>query len=482
MEHTVTLQDIVLLAKNRGFIYAGSEIYGGLANAWDYGPYGALMKENIKKVWIDEFVKKRDDMLLIDSAILMNARVWEASGHTQNFSDPLVDDRNTKERFRADKLLEQWIEHQQNEGKDMHAYLEQTYGITNLVPESWEKAVQTQVLKQERICNPNTGIPWDWTEVRSFQLMFRTFQWVVEDSTSLIYLRPETAQGIFVNFSNIVRTSRRKIPFWVAQIGKAFRNEITPWNFIYRTREFEQMEIEFFCKPWTDEERYHTWKETYMSFLVNTLNIQKEHLRFREHTKEELSHYSKGTTDIEYAFPFWWGELLGIANRTDFDLKSHMMHSKEDLSYFDPIEWRKYIPYVIEPSIGLNRLFLVLLLDSYRMEDKWWEKRVYLKLPTAIAPVTVGVLPLVKKLAPEALKIYHILKETFFCEYDEVGSIGKRYARFDEIGTPFCVTVDSQNIKEGNVTVRDRDTMKQDVVSLGNLLAFLKEKIEKGET
>jgi len=475
MTEKIDMKDIVELCKARWFVYPGSEIYWGLANSWDYGPYGSILKENIKNLWIKEFVQKRDDMVLIDSSILLNPKVWIASGHVGGFSDPLIDDRNTHERFRADKLLEDLIK---NLWDNALSYLKSKYWVDNLIPESWSLEKQTEVIRWEKVKNPNNGNIWDWTEVKKFNLMFKTFQWVTEDSTATVYLRPETAQGIFINFSNILRTSRKKIPFGVAQIGKAFRNEITPGNFIFRTREFEQMEIEYFCEPGSDLEFHAKWKTDCMNFLQKTLSLNPENLRFGDHEARELSHYSNATTDIEYRFPFGWWELWWIADRTDFDLKAHMKESKQDVSYFDPINNRKYIPYVIEPSVGLNRLLLVVLFDAYTVEKKWEETRTYLKLDPKIAPIKVWVLPVVKKIAQDAKKVYKILSEEFMCEYDEVWSIGKRYARFDEIGTPFCVTIDSENYEKWKVTVRYRDTMEQDLVEIWELNDFLKEKMK----
>ncbi len=473
----ITMNDIVNLAKNRWFVYAWSEIYGWLANSWDYWPYWSLMKENIKNLWIKEFVQKRDDMMLLDAAILMNPQVWVASGHVWGFSDPLIDDKNTKERFRADKLLEEMISEMKKVWVDVKCHLKEKYDLENDIPESWPIEKQKEVMVCERVKNPNTWKAWDWADIKKFNLMFKTFQWVTDDSQATIYMRPETAQGIFVNFQNVVRTSRKKIPFWVAQIWKAFRNEITPGNFIFRTREFEQMEIEYFCEPWTDLELHKEWKEACRKFLIETLWLKEDFLRFRDHDKEELSHYSAATTDVEYKFPFWWWELRGIADRTDFDLKSHMKESKQDLSYFDPVNNKKFIPYVIEPSVWLTRLFLATLTDSYTIEWEWEEKRTYLKLNPKIAPITVWVLPVVKKLWDISKLIYKQLTEDFVCEYDEVWSVGKRYARFDEIWTPFCITVDSENYEAWKVTVRFRDSMEQEVVEIERLNEFIKSKL-----
>ena len=432
----IEMKDLVNLCQARGFVYQWSEIYGWLANSWDYGPYGSLLKENIKNLWIKEFVQKRDDMVLQDSAILMNSQVWVASGHVWGFSDPLIDDKNTKERFRADKLLEDLIE----SSSDKWEYLKTKYWVPNLIPESWDMQKQTEVMRWEQVLNPNTKKPWDWTDVKKFNLMYKTFQWVNEDTASTIYLRPETAQWIFVNFANVLRTSRRKLPFWVAQIGKAFRNEITPGNFIFRTREFEQMEIEYFCEPGTDLDIFEKWKENCKNFLVNVIWLDENNLRFRDHEKDELSHYSKATTDIEFMFPFGWGELQWIADRTDFDLKSHMTESKQDLTYFDPVNNKKFIPYVIEPSVWLTRLFLAVLTNAYTVDEQ--NERIYLKFEPRVAPIKVAILPVVKKIWDLAKNIYKQVSEEFVCEYDEVWTIGKRYARMDEIGVPFCVTVD----------------------------------------
>lgn len=471
----ITMNDIVNLAKNRWFVYAWSEIYGWLANSWDYGPYGSLLKENIKNLWIKEFVQKKDDMMLLDAAILMNPQVWVASWHVWGFSDPLIDDKNTNERFRADKLLEALID----DLWDNASILLEKYWVNNLLPESWPIEKQKEVMIWEKVKNPNTWKEWNWTDIKKFNLMFKTFQWVTDDSTATIYMRPETAQWIFVNFQNIVRTSRRKIPFWVAQVWKAFRNEITPGNFIFRTREFEQMEIEYFCEPGTDLEVHAAWKEDCRKFLIETLWLKEESLRFRDHDKEELSHYSNATTDVEFKFPFGWWELRGIADRTDFDLKAHMKESKQDLSYFDPVNNRKFIPYVIEPSVWLTRLFLATLVDAYtEIEAEDWEVRKILKLDPKIAPITIWVLPVVKKLSDIAKPIYKQLSEDFVCEYDDVASVGKRYARFDEIWTPFCVTIDSENYDAWKVTIRYRDSMEQELVEISKLNEFIRAKLK----
>lgn len=467
----INMKDIVNLCQNRGFVYQWSEIYWGLANSWDYGPYGSLLKENIKNIWIKEFVQKRNDMVLQDAAILMNPQVWVASGHVWGFSDPLIDDKNTKERFRADKLLEDLIENLD----DRESFLKK-YDLPNLVPESWDLAKQTEIMRAEKVKNPNTWEAWDWSEAKKFNLMYKTFQWVNEDTASTIYMRPETAQGIFVNFWNILRTSRRKLPFWVAQIWKAFRNEITPGNFIFRTREFEQMEIEYFCEPGKDMEVFESWKSEVEKFFKETIWLKSENLRFRDHEDDELSHYSKWTTDVEYLFPFGWWELQWTANRTDFDLKAHMMESKQDLTYFDPINNKKYIPYVIEPSFGLTRLFLAVLCDSYTFDED--NNRTYLKIEPRIAPIKVAILPVVKKIWNLAKEIYKQLSEDFICEYDEVWTIWKRYARMDEIWVPFCVTIDSNNYEAWKVTIRFRDSMEQEEIEISKLNEFLKEKLK----
>lgn len=476
MSTKLTMKDIVELSKARGFVYPWSEIYWWLANSWDYGPYGSLLKENIKNLWIKEFIQKRDDMVLIDAAILMNPQTWIASGHVWGFSDPLIDDKNTNERFRADKLLEDFIQELEENWTDTEKYFKEKYNTPNLVPESWSLETQSKVMIEEKVKNPNSKQPWNWSEAKKFNLMFKTFQWVTEDNTATIYMRPETAQGIFVDFPNVLRTSRKKIPFWVWQVGKAFRNEITPWNFIFRTREFEQMEIEYFCEPGTDLALHAEWKELCMNFLTEQIWIKRDSLRFRDHEKEELSHYSAATTDIEFLFPFGWWELWWIADRTDYDLKAHMTESKQDMSYFDPINNKKYIPYVIEPSVWLNRLFLSTLADAYTFDEE--NERTYLKFNPKIAPIKIWVLPVVKKIWDLAKDIYKQLSEDFSCEYDEVGSIGKRYARFDEIWTPFCVTIDSENYEAWLVTIRYRDSMEQETIEITKLNEFIREKLK----
>lgn len=417
-------------------------------------------------------------MVLLDAAILMNPQVWVASGHVGGFSDPLVDDKNTKERFRADKLIEDELKIQSS--KWNIDYLQDNYGVDNLIPESWTPEQQHAFMVGEKVNNPNTWEAGDWTEIRHFNLMFKTSQWVTDDSSADVYLRPETAQGIFVDFPSIVRTSRKRIPFWVAQVGKAFRNEITPGNFIFRTREFEQMEIEFFCEPGTQEQWQEKWKEDSKNFLTDTIGISKENLRFREHETDELSHYSDGTFDIDFNFPgIWFSELQGIASRTDFDLKAHMQESGQDMSYFDPITNTKFIPFVIEPSLGLTRLFLAVMCDAYdEVEDEKQGKRIVMRFKPEVAPIKVWVLPLQKnKLGDKAREVFSVLSEKIVCEYDETGSIGKRYARMDEIGTPWCVTVDFDTQEDGCVTVRDRDSGEQERVPIDQLVVYFESRL-----
>lgn len=469
------MQTLVTFAKTKGFVYQGSEIYGGLANSWDYGPLGSLLKENIKNLWIREFVQKRKDMVLLDAAILMNPQVWVASGHVGGFSDPLIDDKNTKERFRADKLLEDLIEKMGENAK----ILQEKYGVNNLIPESWSLEKQTEVMRGEKVKNPNTGEVGDWSDAKQFNLMFKTSQGVTEDSSAVVYLRPETAQGIFVNFPQVARSSRKKIPFGIAQVGKAFRNEITPGNFIFRTREFEQMEIEYFVEAEAVAagkhlEYHEQWKKQCWDFLIHTIKIKEENLRLRDHEQDELSHYSAATTDIEYRFPFGWGELWGIADRTDFDLKAHMAESKQDLSYFDPYTNTKYVPYVIEPSVGLTRLFLATLANAYDEIQTDEGNAVVMRFSPAVAPIKVAVYPLVKKFAEQANAIYDLLSPHFVCEYDDAGTIGKRYRRSEEMGIPFAIAVEPENYEKNQVTIRHRDTGEQEIVAIDNLVAWLK--------
>lgn len=457
----LTMEKIVSLCKNRGYVYPGSEIYGGLANTWDYGPLGVELKNNIKKAWFKKFVQESKYNVGLDAAILMNPEVWVASGHVGNFSDPLIDCKDCKTRHRADKLIEEWAHEQ---GKDMIAD-----GMTN------EQMIN--FIKENHIACPNCGKE-NFTDIRKFNLMFKTFQGVTEDSKAEIYLRPETAQGIFVNFKNVMRTTRRKIPMGIAQVGKAFRNEITPGNFTFRTREFEQMELEFFCKPGTDLEWHKYWKYFCKNWLLS-LGMKEENIRLRNHSKEELSHYSNGTTDIEFTFPFGWGELWGIADRTDYDLKQHMNHSKEDMTYLDPETNEKYIPYCIEPSLGCDRVALAFLCNSYDEEEiAEGDTRVVLHLHPALAPYKVAVLPLSKKLSEKAEEVYSKLSKKFMCDYDEAGSIGKRYRREDEIGTPYCVTIDFDTLEDNCVTIRDRDTMEQVRIKIDELEDWLEEKIQ----
>jgi glycyl-tRNA synthetase len=458
-----SMDKLVALCKGRGFVYAGSEIYGGLANSWDYGPLGVELKNNIKRAWWKKFVQENPYNVGLDSAILMNPQVWAASGHVETFNDPLIDCKNCRMRHRADKLVEEW-----------HA----ARNITDVAVEVMNNGQLVDYIKEKGIACPQCG-KTEFTDIRKFNLMFKTFQGVTEDTAAQIYLRPETAQGIFVNFKNIQRTTRRKIPFGVAQIGKSFRNEITPGNFIFRTREFEQMELEFFCKPGTDLEWFDYWR-TYCRDWLLEFGLREENLRLRDHKKEELSHYSNATTDFEFMFPFGWGELWGVADRTDFDLKAHQTTSGESMEYFDQETNEKYIPYVIEPSLGVDRVFLAFLVDAYDEEVVDAEKndiRVVLHLHPALAPVKCAVLPLSKKLSEPAKAIFHQLRKHFVADYDDAGSIGKRYRRQDEIGTPFCLTFDFDSLEDGCVTVRDRDTMKQERVRTDELVGYLAEKI-----
>ncbi|HHW58398.1 MAG TPA: glycine--tRNA ligase [Clostridia bacterium] len=459
MPPMVTMDKIVSLAKNRGFVFPGSEIYGGLANTWDYGPLGVEMKNNIKRMWWKRFIQQNSYNVGIDSAILMNPEVWVASGHVSSFSDPLMDCKECKGRFRSDQLIEDYIKEK---------------GL-NISIEGWTNEQMMKFIKEHKVPCPKCGAH-NFTDIRKFNLMFKTYQGVTEDSKSEVYLRPETAQGIFVNFKNVQRTTRKKIPFGIGQIGKSFRNEITPGNFIFRTREFEQMELEFFCKPGEDMEWFNYWRKYCMDWLLE-FGLKEGNVRFRDHKKEELSHYSTATTDIEYNFPFGWGELWGIANRTNFDLKQHMEHSGVDLSYMDPATGEKYIPYCIEPSVGVDRLMLAFLIDAYDEEEVEGETRVVLRLHPALAPIKVAVLPLSKKLADNAYKIYDQLRNKFVADYDETGSIGKRYRRQDEIGTPFCITYDFDSENDHCVTIRDRDTMQQVRIKIEEVVKYLEERL-----
>ncbi|GHV12754.1 glycine--tRNA ligase [Clostridia bacterium] len=461
MSNAVSMEKIVALAKNRGFIYAGSEIYGGLANTWDYGPLGVEFKNNVKKAWWTKFVTQSKTNVGLDSSILLNPRVWEASGHVVNFNDPLIDCKSCKMRHRADKLIEEWA-------------------IANKADVKVEVMKNDELnayIREKNIPCPNCGKS-DFTDIRKFNMMFKTFQGVTEDTSTELYLRPETAQGIFINFKNIQRTTRRKIPFGVAQIGKSFRNEITPGNFTFRTREFEQMEMEFFCAPDTALEWFAYWKDYAKKFLIS-VGLKEEHFRLRDHDKEELSHYSDATTDIEFLFPFGWGELWGIADRTDFDLKSHIKTSGENLEYANPDAGEKFIPYVIEPSLGVERLCLALLLDAYDEETiSEGDVRIVMHFAPAVAPYKAAILPLSKKLSEKADEVYAELSKYFMIDYDESGSIGKRYRRQDEIGTPICITVDFDTLENGTVTVRDRDTMKQDRIDIAKLKEYIEKTLE----
>ncbi|ACO85262.1 glycine--tRNA ligase [Clostridium botulinum] len=457
-----TMDKVVALSKNRGFVFPGSDIYGGLANSWDYGPLGVELKNNVKKAWWKKFVQESPYNVGLDAAILMNNQVWVASGHVGGFSDPLMDCKECKARFRADKLVEEHMTEQ---------------GVEKASADGWSNEKLKQYIDDNGIECPKCKAK-NFTDIRKFNLMFKTFQGVTEDAKSEIYLRPETAQGIFVNFKNVQRTSRKKVPFGIAQIGKSFRNEITPGNFTFRTREFEQMELEFFCKPGTDLEWFNYWKDYCWNFLIN-LGINKESIRFRDHSQEELSHYSNATSDIEFLFPFGWGELWGVADRTDFDLKKHMEHSGEDLNYLDPATKERYVPYCIEPSLGADRVVLAFLVDAYDEEElEGGDVRNVLHLHPALAPFKAAVLPLSKKLSDKSQEVYSMLSKKFNIDYDEAGSIGKRYRREDEIGTPYCITVDFDTLEDNTVTIRDRDTMNQIRVNINELEKFIEDKLE----
>lgn len=452
-----TMEKIVTLCKNRGFVYPGSEIYGGLSNSWDYGPLGVEFKNNVKRAWWQKFVQENPYNVGLDSAILMNPQVWVASGHVGGFSDPLMDCKDCKTRHRADKLIED----------------------TGVNPAGWSFEEMSDYIKEHNICCPDCG-SCNFTDIRKFNLMFKTFQGVTEDAKNELYLRPETAQGIFVNFPNIQRTTRRKVPFGVCQIGKSFRNEITPGNFIFRTREFEQMELEFFCRPGTELEWFAYWKDYCKKWLLS-LGIREEDLRLRDHEKEELSHYSNATTDFEFMFPFGWGELWGVASRTDFDLTQHQNTSGKNLEYFDQEANEKYLPYVVEPSLGADRVALAFLCEAYDEEVVDAEKndtRVVMHFHPALAPMKAAVLPLSKKLSEQATEVYTMLSKKFMVDYDDAGSIGKRYRRQDEIGTPFCITYDFDSVEDGCVTVRDRDTMEQVRLPIADLVNYIEEKVQ----
>ncbi len=455
------LDKLVALSKSRGIIFPGSEIYGGLANTWDYGPVGVEIKNNIKKLWWKKFVQESTLNVGLDSSILMNPKTWEASGHLEGFNDPLMDCKNCKTRYRADKLIEDHMRSQEDD----------------TVVDGWSNEKLKAYIEENNIACPNCGSK-DFTDIREFNLMFKTFQGVTEDSQSEIFLRPETAQGIFVNFKNIARTSRKKIPFGIGQIGKSFRNEITPGNFIFRTREFEQMELEFFCEPGEDIKWFDYWKEFCMNWLLE-LDVNSENLRFRDHDEDELSHYSNATSDIEYKFPFGWGELWGIADRTDFDLKQHQEYSNQDMQYTDPYNGNKYIPYCIEPALGVDRLMLAMLIDAYKEEElEDGKERVVLQLHPSVAAFKAAVFPLTKKLNEQAEEVFHELSKYFNVDYDDSGSIGKRYRRHDEIGTPYCITYDFDSLEDKCVTVRDRDTMEQKRVKIEDLKSYVEKRIK----
>ncbi len=460
-----TMEKIVALCKSRGFIFPGSEIYGGLANTWDYGPLGVELKNNVKKAWWQKFVQESPYNVGLDCAILMNPQTWVASGHLGSFSDPLMDCKECHERFRADKLIEDFA-------------AENGISLDSSV-DGWSNEEMERFVEEHKVPCPSCG-KHNFTGIRQFNLMFKTFQGVTEDAKNTVYLRPETAQGIFVNFKNVQRTSRKKVPFGICQIGKSFRNEITPGNFTFRTREFEQMELEFFCKPGTDLEWFAYWKDFMKTWLLS-LGLKEDELRFRDHDKEELSFYSKATTDVEFTFPFGWGELWGIADRTDYDLGRHQETSGEDLSYFDDEVNERYVPYVIEPSLGADRMVLAFLCSAYDEEVLDAEKndvRTVMHFHPALAPVKIAVLPLSKKLAEPAMKIYEQLAKDWNVDYDDRGAIGKRYRREDEIGTPFCITYDFDSETDNKVTVRFRDSMEQERVAIDELEAFFADKFE----
>ena len=455
----VTMEKLVSVCKQYGYIFQGSEIYGGLSNSWDYGTLGVELKNNLKKAWWKKFIEERDNIYGLDSAIIMNPEVWVASGHVGGFSDPLIDCKKCKSRHRADKLIEEFTE-----GKE--------------TGDGWPNEKLEKFIEENDIKCPKCGSK-DFTKIRQFNLLFETSIGVTEDTKNKVYLRGETAQGIFVNFQNVQRSMRAKLPFGIGQIGKSFRNEITPGNFIFRQREFEQMEMEFFCKPDTDLEWFDYWRNYCMDFL-KLIGLKEENLRFRDHKKEELSFYSKATTDIEYKYPQGWGELWGIADRTDYDLSRHMEHSKQDLRYLDPETNEKYIPYVVEPAVGLDRMLLAVLSDSYE-EEKLEDGtiREVMKIHPAIAPYKLAVLPLVKKYHSEKAKeIYNVLKQEFMCTYDETGNIGKRYRRQDVAGTPYCITIDEETLEKGTVTVRNRDTMEQETIKIEEITDYINKKIK----
>lgn len=459
----LTMDKIVALCNNRGFIFPGSDIYGGLANTWDYGPLGVEFKNNVKKAWWRKFVQESPYNVGMDCAILMNPETWVASGHVVNFNDPLMDCKSCKARFRADKLIEDYA----NE-----------HGLTDIHPDGWTNEKMSEYIAEQGIKCPECGKS-DFTGIRKFNMMFKTFQGVNEDTASQIYLRPETAQGIFVNFKNVQRTTRRKLPFGIAQVGKSFRNEITPGNFTFRTREFEQMELEFFCEPGTEMKWYEYWKDYCHKFLLS-LGMKEEHIRLREHAKEELSHYSNGTTDIEFLFPFGWGELWGVASRTDYDLKAHQNHSGKSMEYMDPFTNEKFVPYCVEPSLGADRVVLAFLCNAYDEETlENGDVRNVLHLRPALAPYKAAVLPLQKnKLGDKAREVYELLAKHFMVDFDDSGAIGKRYRRQDEIGTPLCITIDFDTLEDETVTVRDRDTMAQVRMPIAELEGYIQKEID----
>ena len=459
----LTMDKIVALCNNRGFIFPGSDIYGGLANTWDYGPLGVEFKNNVKKAWWRKFVQESPYNVGMDCAILMNPETWVASGHVVNFNDPLMDCKSCKARFRADKLIEDYA----NE-----------HGLTDIHPDGWTNEKMSEYIAEQGIKCPECGKS-DFTGIRKFNMMFKTFQGVNEDTASQIYLRPETAQGIFVNFKNVQRTTRRKLPFGIAQVGKSFRNEITPGNFTFRTREFEQMELEFFCEPGTEMKWYEYWKDYCHKFLLS-LGMKEEHIRLREHAKEELSHYSNGTTDIEFLFPFGWGELWGVASRTDYDLKAHQNHSGKSMEYMDPFTNEKFVPYCVEPSLGADRVALAFLCDAYDEETlENGDVRSVLHLHPALAPYKAAVLPLQKnKLGDKAREVYELLAKHFMVDFDDSGTIGKRYRRQDEIGTPLCITIDFDTLEDETDTVRDRDTMAQVRMPIAELEGYIQKEID----
>ena len=459
----LTMDKIVALCNNRGFIFPGSDIYGGLANTWDYGPLGVEFKNNVKKAWWRKFVQESPYNVGMDCAILMNPETWVASGHVVNFNDPLMDCKSCKARFRADKLIEDYA----NE-----------HGLTDIHPDGWSNEKMSEYIAEQGIKCPECGKS-DFTGIRKFNMMFKTFQGVNEDTASQIYLRPETAQGIFVNFKNVQRTTRRKLPFGIAQVGKSFRNEITPGNFTFRTREFEQMELEFFCEPGTEMKWYEYWKDYCHKFLLS-LGMKEENIRLREHAKEELSHYSNGTTDIEFLFPFGWGELWGVASRTDYDLKAHQNHSGKSMEYMDPFTNEKFVPYCVEPSLGADRVALAFLCNAYDEETlENGDVRNVLHLHPALAPYKAAVLPLQKnKLGDKAREVYELLAKHFMVDFDDSGAIGKRYRRQDEIGTPLCITIDFDTLEDETVTVRDRDTMAQVRMPIAELEGYIQKEID----